>query len=444
MLEKNIIPHKEPLLRVGIVLPEDGMDQIVIRIPKDTCYSLNDAEGTSRILSDEKLLFTKSDDKVVLASGELSKTWTINPVHPVQIGPEKGLIVKGIVAGRGFHWHKYIDVFLPGSIEITRIKRSLILTNELPLEQYLMCVATSEMGAKCPSALIEAQTIVARSWMLANVEQKHVDLGMDVCNDDCCQRYQGTGNLSTQSINGAQKTAGQVLMYKNQICDTRYSKSCGGVMETFATIWGGNDKPYLQSIPDAAQDFSHNALPLSSEVAVKSWIDATPHSFCSAITVPEASLKQYLGNVDEQGKYFRWEVRQNQSDLVGLLNQRLNLNAKSIIDLIALQRGGSGRIIKLKIIYSDQEDQTKEWIVDRDFEIRRVLHQGFLYSSCIYFEKIFAESIDIPDKFIIHGAGWGHGVGLCQIGALGMSLQGYDVDQILKHYYPSSRLHKIY
>ncbi|MBK7096084.1 MAG: SpoIID/LytB domain-containing protein [Saprospiraceae bacterium] len=161
------------------------------------------------------------------------------------------IIVKDVIAGRGFHWAKKIDVKLAYRLIISVVNSNILLINELPLEEYLACVATSEMSSECPDTYIEAQSIVARSWMLANVEQKHVALGFDVCNDDCCQRFQGVNNLTEHSRKAARATRGKVLMYNNKIVDARYSKSCGGVMERFENLWENDPKDYMLNIPDA-------------------------------------------------------------------------------------------------------------------------------------------------------------------------------------------------
>jgi len=306
-----------------------------------------------------------------------------------------------------------------------------------------MCVATSEMGASCPKSLIEAQTIVASSWILANVEQKHVDMGMDVCNDDCCQRYQGTGNLTQHSIDGALTTHGQVLTYQDEICDARYSKSCGGIMESFVTIWGGQELPYLQNMPDRAGENQLPSTVIHDEKSAINWIDDQPFAFCSPETVPEESLQDYLGSVDEGGKYYRWQVTYAQKEFCDLLSKKLNIDASYISGLNPLSRGGSGRIIELQIDYEKSDGQKGQISLDRDVVIRQSLSEEFLYSSCIYFELI-RDARDVITHIIIHGAGWGHGVGLCQIGALGMSLKGYSSPEILAHYYPGSQFAKIY
>jgi SpoIID/LytB domain protein len=330
---------------------------------------------------------------------------------------------------------------LTGSLEIKNLDGNLILTNHLPLEEYLACVATSEMSSQCPDSYIEAQTIVARSWMLANVEQKHIDLGFDVCNDDCCQRFQGINNLTMQSRNAAKKTAGQVLMYDEKIVDARYSKSCGGIMEKFENLWENDPKPYMLNKSDAPVDFN---VDLTDENQLKQWVDKVPVSFCSPHYIKEEELHKYLGNVDEQGKYFRWEIETTQEELVDNMKGKLGIDIELVLELTVLSRGGSGRILELQIDYIDSKDKSKILVIHKDYEVRRVLHKMFLYSSAISIEHIYEENRDIPAKFVFKGAGWGHGAGMCQIGGIGMSLAGYDADQIVMHYYSGSELRRIY
>jgi SpoIID/LytB domain protein len=443
MLHPNTIPEKEPLLRVGIILPEDKFTHIELELPPeiDFQFLLNNQEKYLQQTNTHK--FEYRANSIFLNNATESKFWRIEPVCRYNMGPGQGIKLRNVVAGRGFHWEKPIDVILPGSIEISIYENKLILVNELQLEEYLMCVATSEMSARCPAALIESQTIAARSWMLANIEQKHVQMGMDVCNDDCCQRYQGSGNLTSRSIEGAQNTYGQVLLYNDKICDARYSKSCGGMMETFQTIWHGVDPEYLKNIADAPMGFKHPALPLSSEEKVKDWIDSVPETFCSSKTIKESTLKKYLGSVDEEGKYYRWQIEYSQKEICELLNNKLNLSAFVILGLSAIQRGGSGRLSRMRILYRNKQNQDQTYLLESEYKIRQALHKGFLYSSCFYLNSE-TEGEEIPKKFILFGAGWGHGVGYCQIGALGMALKGYSTKEIVAHYYPGSELRKIY
>lgn len=431
------------MIRVGIILPEDKKQIITVEIPSEPGYELLDADAGIPVQYSGLLRFEhRSHDLIESVPGK-SSVWAIRPLSAGAHQARSGIKVFHVAAGRGFHWQKPIDVYLPGNLEIRSYQQHLLLINELPLEDYLMCVATSEMGAACPPAFIESQTISARSWILANIEQKHIALGIDVCNDDCCQRYQGNGNLTDQSIHGALSTVGQVLIYKGKICDARYSKSCGGITESFATIWNGNDLPYLQSIPDTRPDFRHKALPLSTDESIQLWLDDIPDTFCSPHRVRESSLKKYLGTVDESGTYFRWSFSYSQEELTALLNDKLDLDIRSVIALKPIKRGGSGRISRLEITYNSTEGKQKSTFIDSEYQIRRALHPGFLYSSCFYIQA-HPINASYPQQFNLKGGGWGHGVGFCQIGALGMSLQGYTCEQILAHYYPDSQINKVY
>ena len=449
MLTPNIIPDKEPILNVGIVLPEDKFTKIQIEIPTSPEYRLIASDNEYQTLKNKdnlrfeisgKIISVKINDNVV--SG--NESWTIEPVESyVVMANKSGLKVNGVVAGRGFHWIKNIDVYLPGSVELRIVDDVLLVANIVPIEQYLMCVATSEMGAECPPALIESQTIVARSWMLANIEMKHRNLQLDVCNDDCCQRYQGTTYLSDEAIHGALNTYGKVLIAENMICDARYYKSCGGITETFENVFGDEPISYLQPVVDAPDSFSHEALPLDSEEAVRRWIDTVPETFCSPYTIPGSDLIKYLGSVDEEGEYFRWNFRYTQKEITALLNLKLDLNARAILSILPLQRGYSGRLKRIKIVYQTNDAMQESIEIQDQYVIRQTLHELFLYSSA-FIVNVEEGEADIPIAFNLKGAGWGHGVGYCQIGALGMALKGYSTEAIVLHYYPGSQLKKIY
>ena len=444
MLTPDRIPSSEPNIRVGIIIPEDDFHEIVVAIPEMPNYFLvNDKSENLYLNAGDKVKFLQDADKTIafINDKKIDKKamWKIVPNDDLEMGNKVGLQVHGVVSGRTFHWKKNIDVFLSGLAEIKVIEDKLTLINELPIEEYLMCVATSEMGRECPRELIESQTIAARSWMLANVEQKHVPQGFDVCNDDCCQRYQGTTHLSPQSIEGAVATRGQVLMYKNQICDARYSKSCGGVMETFENLWEDTPVDYMQPIPDA-KNFENENLPLDTEEKVENWLRSVPDTFCSPHAIPENELKKYLGSVDEEGSYFRWEFVYSQEEMTKLLNKKQALEADAIIDIIPVKRGKSGRLTEVKIVYTKAGEQKSHNIKDQYF-IREAFHESFLYSSAFVVEK---EGSEIPKEFKLIGGGWGHGAGYCQIGAVGMALKGYATDEILYHYFPGSVLEQIY
>ncbi len=448
MLVPNTIPKQEPTIHVGIVLPEDDFTSLSIQAPAKEDYQI-EFSGQSFLLDPGKELFFKlAGEQIIFKIGDKEhispNEIRLFPVFKTDgLKPKQGALIKNVLAGRNFHWRKYINVTLPESLIIRKYQNKLILINALPLEKYLMCVATSEMGAECPVALLKAQTIAARSWLLANVEQKHRHLGMDVCNDDCCQRYQGTTFLSEHSVKGTLKTRGLVLLYHEKICDARYSKSCGGVMEAFENIWPGAPVPYTTIKADADKEPAEWKKPLSNENNLKHWLSSVPKTFCSPYVVPETSLKKYLGSVDEEGHYFRWTIHISQKELTSHLNSQFDVQVKAVKTLKATSRGGSGRANKMDILYLDPQNQEKVLKITSEYDIRRALHPSFLYSSAIIVETLPANS-EIPEEFIYRGAGWGHGVGLCQIGALGMSLKGYSSQEILYHYYPGSILKKIY
>lgn len=357
-----------------------------------------------------------------------------------QIAHHSGMALDPVIAGRGFHWQKSVTMTFPGDLKFVNHKGHLLVTNELPLEQYLMCVATSEMGAACPPALIAAQTIVARSFILANAEKKHSHLGFDFCNDDCCQRYHGTEGLSQQSVRGSENTRGLVPVFDGQVCDTRYSKSCGGMIESFQAVWGNNNPPYFKVKPDLPENSSGPDLTVESNF--RDWVDNPPLAFCSPEYIPESELPEYLGGVDEEGHYYRWRIFYSQEEITRLIAQKAQRELRAIKALIPLERGSSGRIIKLEIQAIDDCGDETSIFLNSEYDIRYHLHDGFLYSSAFYVIPI--ENGDFPSEFFIHGGGWGHGAGLCQIGALGMSLADYDFPDIIKHYYPGITLKRLY
>ena len=403
MLVKGQIPEKEPVVSIGLVLPEDRQKSIHIHDE----------------LSSQSFEMTHSSDKKYF--------------------PSSTYIIHSIRAGRGFHWEKQIAITVEGELEIKTVDGYLFVINHIPLEKYLSCVATSEMSGECPPAFLESQTVAARSWLLAAAEQKHADLGIDACNDDCCQRYQGKGNLTDSAINAVLKTQGQVLIHDDKICDTRYSKSCGGISENNEYVWGGEPKPYLHAVLDGE---GSNIPNLKSESDLKKWLTDDQHCFCGPDYVPGNQLEKYLGNVDKSGSYFRWNVSFTLEELTILINEKTGKRFESIQSLQPLKRGISGRIIQLRID-GKINGEPSDLILENEYEIRWVLHPDFLYSSAFIIEA--NSGLDSPpSRVTFNGAGWGHGVGLCQIGALGMSLNGTSFTDILSHYFQSTELRKIY
>jgi SpoIID/LytB domain protein len=416
MLTPELIPKKEPMIRVGLILPEDNIKSIQFSFSDFQCFeivpedrhlpSFKNTASLNVNIVEGKLVIPEID----FCDASLKIIPSTSTEYPF-------ITVDGIPAGRGFHWEKKISASYWGILELTIFDGQMMAVNELPLEQYLKCVSTSEMSAKCPPEFLKAQTIVARSWLLANIEQKHRNLGVDICNDDCCQRYQGMAHCTDASIKSADVTSGQVIMFDEKICDARYSKSCGGITENFDNVWEGKSIPYLVSVVDN---------------------DAKGTAFCSPEIVLEGSLKNYIGNVDEKGQYFRWEFEATQGELIQSLKNKQNVTATEIVQLIPEIIGYSGRIIVLRIEYKDFQNNLQSIEIHSEYEIRDIISPSFLFSSAFTIQK------NEKGNFILHGKGWGHGVGLCQIGALGMAISGKSSEEILDHYYSVSKLQRIY
>ena len=416
MLIKGSTPIKEPLVSIGLILPVDKQEYVRITSKNNPDYEI------------------KALENHLLINGEKSSKFNLR-----ELKGESSYNIRPVTAGRGFHWQKQINISIKGSIKIKNIDGYLFLVNKVGMEDYLMSVATSEMSGECPEALLEAQTIAARSWLMASEEQKHKDLGIDACNDDCCQRYQGIKNISAKAKSAAINTRGKFVIYNNKICDTRYSKSCGGISENNENVWGDNPKEYLRAIFDSR---SGNIPDFSNQEQLNKWIFEPPDCYCNNEYISKSELKRFLGSVDEDGDYFRWEITYSNEQLTKIINRKLNESFDSIESLIPIKRGLSGRIMILTI--SGKKDQ-KEYqiLVDSEYDIRNTLHPEFLYSSA-FIINANSGSESGAEKITLSGAGWGHGAGLCQIGALRMAVIGNSSEKILKHYFSSTEIKKMY
>ena len=421
-------------MSIGLVLPEDKQDRISMTL-NGTGFELH-INNVDQKSFEKKLDISIQNKKMYLNGSECEQIIIKNKQRDIT----NNIDINPIIAGRGFHWQKKINVRVIGNVVIQVIDQSLFVINKIYLEDYLMCVATSEMGSECPSSLLEAQTIVARSWILAATEKKHTKLGLDACNDDCCQRYQGISNISKSSIKAARNTRGKILMYKNTICDTRYSKSCGGRTEKGNNVWEIDYKPYLESASDSDYNDETN---LSDEQSFEKWLTEQSLSFCGPKFIEEKNLNKYLGNVDEKGKYHRWEVCYSNDELIKIIFDKTGKQFLKITKIAPKKRGASGRILHLDVMGEKINGEKFSLSIKSEYEIRRILHPKFLYSSAFIIETNSKHNNDSYD-FTLKGAGWGHGVGLCQIGALGMSLSGKKTEEIISHYYQQTNMKDIY
>ncbi|HAH25278.1 MAG TPA: amidase [Prolixibacteraceae bacterium] len=377
---------------------------------------------------------------------------------------EASFELNDVTIGIHFHWERKEDQQFKGSLKIIVENGMLTAINILPLEDYLVSVISSEMKATSSLELLKAHAITSRSWLLAQIEKGKVlqnaanalqsltetteerilwydredHLNFNVCADDHCQRYQGITRQSTSLVEQAiEETRGMLLMNDETICDARYSKSCGGITETFENVWEPEVHPYLQSIvdnPSLPEDFD---VDLTNEEAAQKWIRNTPDAFCN--TNDKKILSQVLNDYDQETKdFYRWKITYSQSDLAQLIARKSGNDFGSIIDLIPIERGKSGRLTKLKIVGSKLT-----LTIGKELEIRKTLSASHLYSSAFVVDK-HPEGDGIPEEFTLTGAGWGHGVGLCQIGAAMMGVKGYQYDEILMHYFQGARIEKKY
>ena len=376
---------------------------------------------------------------------------------------QSSFTLEDVTIGVNFHWErKEAQTFL-GKLRFIVQDNNICAINELPVETYLTSVISSEMRATSSLELLKAHAVISRSWLLAQMEQRKAENNnvekqpsffktneeivrwydredhkqFDVCADDHCQRYQGiTKAANKHVVEAIQQTAGEILTSHGEICDARYSKCCGGAVEEFQYCWENIKKPYLQALPDTLPDST--PLPdLTDEAVARQWILSSPDAFCN--TTDQKVLSQVLNDFDQETTdFYRWSQTYSQAEVKQLLEEKLEVQFGDIIDLIPLERGKSGRIYRLKIVGKE-----RTLIIGKELEIRRALSKSHLYSSAFIVEKADIKD-SVPQKFIIKGAGWGHGVGLCQIGAAMMGKQGYRYEEILLHYYKGAGITKAY
>ncbi len=360
-----------------------------------------------------------------------------------------------VTIGNRFHWERTEDQTFKGDLILRqREDGTLCAINEPVLEDYLTTVICSEMSGGAPKEFLKAHAILSRSWVLARLgrrkktkqtslptekivetegevirwyDQEDHDL-FDVCSDDHCQRYRGiTKIISEKAEEAIRETRGMVITCQNEICDARYSKCCGGLTEEFDTAWDNKRIPYLGSISDAS--IPHR--PIGTEEEASHWILSDPEAYCN--TKDERLLEKILLDIDRETKgFFRWRIEYSHEELEKILREKSGFDFGTLQEIVPLHRGPSGRISLLKILGSK-----RSMTVGKELEIRRWLSRSHLYSSA------FLVTVE-AGQFVFRGAGWGHGVGLCQIGAAIMATKGFSAEEILKHYYRGIQIRKIY
>lgn len=427
-----------------------------------TLYGDFKLEGAEEIFNG-KMTASFDNGKIVLSNEDKS----LDPVEEIILNPvdhtTESFLLKNVTIGLQFHWEQKQDQRFSGSIKLMIEDEKIAVINLVPVEEYLISVISSEMSANSSLELLKAHAIISRSWLLAQISNREkksekvkteefINNGKefikwydredhilyDVCADDHCQRYQGiTKNQAHNAEAAVKDTRGYVLYYDDDICDARFSKSCGGVTELFENVWENENHPYLQSFVDYKFDPDGYKTDLREEANAVKWITNSPAAFCN--TTDKKILDQVLNSYDRKTKdFYRWKIEYSQKEISALINEKTGHDFGEIIDFIPVERGNSGRLIKLKIVGTN-----KTLIIGKELEIRKVLSESHLYSSAFIVKK---EDIieDIPQKFVLVGAGWGHGVGLCQIGAAVMGEQGFRFDEILLHYFRGAVIKKTY
>ena len=448
---------REPRIKVGIV---DGPPLLELSLTGQFFT----AEGTR--LSDGHYKASLNEDGRVRLDGPVLLESPVLTIYPENF-ETCHLTLHEVTIGIDFHWERREELTYQGNFRISPSSPGLAAINELPLESYIVSVISSEMSASSPPELLRAHAIMSRSWLLAQLAGKseadetsskitcvpaeepsgeivrwyghECHRYYDVCGDDHCQRYQGiTRAFSREVFDAVEHTRGNVLVHGGEICDARYSKSCGGMTEAFSSAWEDKEVPYLKPIYDGAGMPTGFFKPLSNPAYATRWITASPPAYCNSASA--VLLERVLPGFDQETQdFYRWEVSYSASYLSELLSAKLGVDFGTIITLEPIERGESGRIIKLKIT-----GEKRSRIIGKELEIRKALSPSHLYSSAFVIRAALDPLTNKPKRFHLVGAGWGHGVGLCQIGAAVMADLGYSHREILAHYFRGAELKRLY
>ena len=394
--------------------------------------------------------------------------WNGNQYSQLTFHPQStdaSFSLSDVTIGVNFHWERKETQTFLGTLRFVVESDKIVAINELPVEKYLESVISSEMSATSSLELLKAHAVISRSWLLAQMKKRRevAESGnnffsftkkedtlirwydredhtlFDVCADDHCQRYQGiTKETSPHVAEAIRQTKGQILMDGEEICDARFSKCCGGITEEFQYCWEDTPKTYLTAVRDIALGVEHTLPNLTNEEEAEKWIRFNPPAFCN--TQDKKILSEVLNDYDQETvNFYRWKETLSQEKLQQLIADKLKMDLGAILDMKAVERGKSGRISKLQIIGTE-----KTFTIGKELEIRRTLSDSHLLSSAFVVDKYDKDEQGVPQRFELIGAGWGHGVGLCQIGAAVMGEQGYHYDAILLHYYQGAEIKKLY
>ena len=445
---KNAL-REQPLVSVGIMSDKE----IKFELNNSYVFSCPDSDESSVVKGPQTAV--EQNGKVLWNGKEYSELL----FTPQGVGT---FWLRDVTIGVNFHWERKEDQKFGSALKVIVENGKLTAVNLIGVEDYLTSVISSEMSATASEELLKAHAVISRSWLLAQIEKnkelvaanaeysactqtedelikwydREDHINFDVCADDHCQRYQGLTRASTEKVRKAiDATWGELLMDGDKICDARFSKCCGGVFEEFQNCWEPVKYSYLVKVRDGKN--TQDIPDLTIEENAHEWIMTSPEAFCN--TTDQKILSQVLNNYDQETvNFYRWKEEYTQKELSELILKRSGVDYGDIIDLVPVERGTSARLIKLKIVGTK-----KTMTIGKELEIRRTLSPSHLYSSAFVVEKVGEEN-GLPAKFILHGAGWGHGVGLCQIGAAVMGEQGYKYKEILLHYFVGAAIESRY
>ncbi len=442
---------REPQLSVGIL---EGSEHVTGRLEG----TFRDPDGTvvSGAFSAQQ---AERGMTVLLENG--MRRYTGQEILFLPADDQAAVRLDDVTIGVRFHWERKEQQLFKGALKLLhRPGQGITAINQVPLEEYLASVISSEMSATAPAALLRAHAITSRSWLVAMLErarrpstpphnrtpvsdattavvawytrEDHSDF--DVCADDHCQRYQGITKIISKSVEEAMRaTRGQFLVFDDEVCDARFFKACGGRTEEFGSAWEPVDVPYLRSVSDAPLDLP----PVRTEGDMNRWITEPPAAYCN--TADAEVLKQVLPSFDQETTdFFRWTVRYSAEELSALVFKKSGIDFGLLREIVPVHRGPSGRITSLRLV-----GEKRTVTVGKELEIRRWLSPSHLYSSAFIVRTAHDEA-GMPKEFILRGAGWGHGVGLCQIGAAVMATRGMTAEDIVLHYFRGATLRTLY
>jgi len=441
---------KEPTLRVGIL---QGYREVAGRL--NGTFLINDARSLSGRFSAHV-----REGRIVLADAAGQEIIHEKEVRCTPLD-NSTLTLLDVTIGIHFHWERKQEQTFRGELRlIVDENDTLTAVNIIPLEDYLSSVVSSEMSAEAALEFLKAHAIASRSWLMSMLgmagKSRHAENAspgpalqtkefiryyhrvdhtlFDVCADDHCQRYQGiTGLISENAQQAVERTRGLFLVYNNDICDARYHKACGGLTDNFANTWENVTVPYLTSVSDSAIPYD----PIRTEDEARQWILGDAEAHCN--TKDSNTLRRILPSFDQETTdFFRWKVTYTRIELEEIIREKSGMDFGNLLSLTPIERGPSGRIVRLQIAGSK-----RTLTIGRELEIRRWLSRSHLYSSA-FVVSVENDASGLPVSFVLQGAGWGHGVGLCQIGAAVMALKGFTAESILKHYFRGAELQKLY